>query len=994
MLHRNFKKLLKMSTVTLLLVTSIVTANTVSAKASGITGADWPTSNNGITGTNPTNLYGTSYSTFNRFVDSMYLCRIWGHFVNGVCTDKSYADEREFLTVRKLGIAKADGTVEVTNRSTPGSVAPTYHNYTSNDLKEGDVVRAYIYVHNNASTIYQDSRYVARDVRVSVSTQGSKVVSTIKAKNTFTTDPGANRDPNAEATFTDDAYVQLPSGLGLEIYKRSSSTVNGFVEIPESCSDTACTAKRIGNPVDLSSNYFSMNGSTLTYHHGDMIGSKVHASFMYIDLKVVKVNQNNNNNGNDNTNGGQDGKDKPGTYQECINGTSLLRFVWDEAQVGDTLTVVRTRAGSTTEENFTYTVQSSYGMVYSHTVRNAYGEILRVQAGDKIRWRVGNGTRYSRWYEDTVRACDNLSDNLRLINLAPCASPTFKPTFAWDTPGVHKRLDVSTDESFSFYWSKNISNLNSTTGPEGFTYFETRSDKPLVFKGEVTYYWRIVEDGKIYRGTSFKVPFCNVECIDNGYQGPDDTCDDDGNIIEHDDEECRVGVCACIEIEVNPSSAGDFNTATFTVNVSNRAITSQTIAKKIEVKNLRPDGKKGYTLQSADKNWIFLDDTCTNGKTSEGLPCEPLEEGSFQVTGVKATNFVRAAGRPSDAEDITVDFAAFAADQTKPVIVNNLYPGDSVDLEVTGQVRTSKDGKAFSANTTQVNYTYFMKSPSNNGRKALTIARPYLLTTNDGDILRTAMIKGLSRFETVYKDVFGRPLGGAASGLNTEGENRVNQTNLGFGNNLSGMVIVQDQNKSGGTANLSSEADFMNKLNIRPDRTRIFSTRNQNVEIGSTALPKVEIADSSTIYVEFTGQRGTVTINSDITYKTGTNRVPSFALVVKNGDIVIHPKVKQLDGVYVALGTAKFASPSNWKQYYESGNQPETLVVNGALYGNIESLIPSRPNLRVDGADQSRDGLIRSSGIAINFDGRIYSYPAPGLREIIGGVYELLRGQN
>lgn len=979
------RRIAQLVCVALLMVSSLASLQGAQAKAPALTGADYPESNNGVTGSSPTSLYGEPYSTFNRYVDNVALCEQWAHFSNGRCTDMAYADEREFVTVRKAGRALSDGSVQLTTSSTTGNLAPTYHNYTSNDLKEGDVVRAYVFVHNNASTVYNDGRYVAKDVRVSLSTQGNKLTGTIKAKNSYVSNPGANRDPNAEATFIDDAFVQLPAGLGLEIFKTNSNAVNGFVDLPE--------GKRLGKPMSLSGGTFSLSGSTFTYNHGDMIGSKIHVAYLVVDLKVVKTNTNVNDNKNTND-GDTDGKDKPGTYQECINGTSLLRFVWDEAQVGDTLTVVRTRAGSTTEENFTYTVQSSYGMVYSHTVRNAYGETLRVQAGDKIRWRVGNGTRYSRWYEDTVRACDNLSDNLRLINLAPCASPTFKPTFAWDTPGVHKRLDVSTDESFSFYWSKNISNLNSTTGPEGFTYFETRSDKPLVFKGEVTYYWRIVEDGKIYRGTSFKVPFCNVECIDNGYQGPDDTCDDDGNIIEHDDEECRVGVCACIEIEVNPSSAGDFNTATFTVNVSNRAITSQTIAKKIEVTNLRPDGKKGYTLQSADKNWIFLDDTCSNGKTSEGLPCEPLEEGSFQVTGVKATNFVRAAGRPSDAEDITVDFAAFAVDQTKPVIVNNLYPGDSVDLEVTGQVRTSKDGKAFSANTTQVNYTYFMKSPSNNGRKALTIARPYLLTTNDGDILRTAMIKGLSRFETVYKDVFGRPLGGAASGLNTEGENRVNQTNLGFGNNLSGMVIVQDQNKSGGTANLSSEADFMNKLNIRPDRTRIFSTRNQNVEIGSTALPKVEIDDSSTIYVEFTGQRGTVTINSDITYKTGTNRVPSFALVVKNGDIVIHPKVKQLDGVYVALGTAKFASPSNWKQYYESGNQPETLVVNGALYGNIESLIPSRPNLRVDGADQSRDGLIRSSGIAINFDGRIYSYPAPGLREIIGGVYELLRGQN
>ncbi|PIV90590.1 hypothetical protein COW46_02090 [Candidatus Gracilibacteria bacterium CG17_big_fil_post_rev_8_21_14_2_50_48_13] len=986
------------------MVTSTLTV--AYAKPTPLYGADFLSSNNGVT-LNEDTIYGATYNTFNRFRDNWKLCQQNGFYANGKCTDTNYMDEREFVTLRKVGRLGSNGTVQITNAD-----ERKFHDYTSSDLKEGDVVRAYLYVHNNASTIYKDSRYEARDVQVHVTLDNRTVSGKITAKNAFVEEPDyltmtAYKNgyiPNVSATFEDAAFVNLPTGYELGWIQGNSSLLAGRVAKCGSIVNDKCQLQVVGDPFPLNGGAFSLSGKTFTYSHGRMVGSKENDMFVMVDL-VVKKSQGGSTGGSTggntgSTTGGSTGiitpppsnAETPGTYQRCVSGVTLARFVWANAQIGDTLTLEHTPNGGTMTV-YTQTVSTNYGSMDHQSLRSSNGQTPYLRAGDRLRWRVGKDTRFSSWYEATVQDCANLQDGLRLGVLPSCANPVYSPSFQWNTSARNKVLEVSTDPTFATYFRKDVSNLTQTTGPDGFSYFEPYN-RTLKFEGEKTYYWRLRLDGQIYPGPSFKVPTClDRECDDNGYTGPDDTCTDDGKIIVHDDKECRPGVCACVEIEVDPKSAGDYNVATFTTNISNKSTTSQTVTKRAEIYNLRPDGKKGYQITSmgyvrgqGSVAQIF-DDTCTNGKNSEGQNCVPKEEGSFQVTGVKATpkpSSNRNSFAGASANPIGIDFTDFAKDQRKPVIVTNLYPGDSVDLMVTGIARTSLPGKEFSPETNDVNYNYFMKSPSNNGVKELTIARPFLITVNDGDTLTSGILKGLSNFTRVFSNVMG--VGNAISGVKLENnQSAVNRTNLGFGNTVSGITIVADQNKTAGSSvSILSESD-LSRLNIRPDKTRIFSAKNQNITVGSLASSALTLAERSTIYLE----KGNVTINSDIAYANGAG-TPSFAIIVRDGDIFIHPRVKRIDAVIVVLGTGKIRGTSDWRSYYESGaGQPQTLVVNGALYGNIDDLIPSRPNVTVRGS--GINDIIQSSGITVNFDGRIYSFPPPGLREILGGVYDLLR---
>lgn len=987
----SMKTLLHGVLLTLLLTSGLTTAF---AKATPIYGGDYFSSNNGVT-LNQDHLFGTAYNTFNRFRDNWKLCQEMGYYKDGKCTENQYMDEREFVSLRKVGRVSSNGTVQVTNAD-----ERKFHDYLATDLKEGDVVRAYMYVHNNASTIYKDSQYEARDVQVSMTLASGKVVGKITAKNAFVEEPDYltlksyqnGYVPNAFASFTDEAAVRLPAGYKLAWIQPNSSLLGGRVAKCSAIVNGACQLQVVGDPFPLNGGAYALKGDTFTYSHGRMVGSKENDLFLIMDL-VVQKSTDEKDDGKDDENTPPSDAETPGTYQRCVSGATLARFVWGNARVGDLLTLEHTAAGQGSMVIYSATVNAAYGSMEHQVLRSSAGQTLSLRPGDRIRWRVGKDTRFSQWYEATIEDCANGQDGLRLGVMPTCANPTYNPTFQWNTAARNKVLEVSTDPTFATYFRKDVSNLTQTSGPEGFSFFE-RNNRTLTFTGDVTYYWRLRLDGKIYPGPSFKVPTCVPrECDDNGYTGPDDTCTDDGKIIRNDGEECKPGVCACVEISVDPASAGDYNVATFTTNISNKSTASKTVTNRVEIYNLRPDGKKGYTLTSmgyvrgVGTTAMIYDDTCTSGKNAEGQTCVPKEQGSFQVTGVKAVpkpspDRNRYAG--ASTSPIGVDFAAFAQDQKKPVIITNLYPGDSVDLMVTGIARTSLPGKEFAPDTKDVNYNFFMKSPSNNGVQELTIARPFLITVNDGDTLTSGVLKGLSDFARVLSNVTG--VGTAISGVQLENnQGAVSRTNLGFGNTISGLTIVQDVNKTAGSSvSIGSEAD-LSKLHIRPDQTRIFSAKNQNLTIGSLASNALTLSQRSTVYLE----KGTVTINSDIAYASGTS-TPSFALVVRDGDIVIHPRVKRLDAVIVVLGNGKIRGTSDWRSYYEQEKkQPQTLLINGALYGNIDELIASRPNVSVRSGNIN--DIIQSSGITVNFDGRIYSFPPPGLKEILGGVYDLLR---
>jgi hypothetical protein len=130
---------------------------------------------------------------------------------------------------------------------------------------------------------------------------------------------------------------------------------------------------------------------------------------------------------------------------------------------------------------------------------------------------------------------------------------------------------------------------------------------------------------------------------------------------------------------------------------------------------------------------------------------------------------------------------------------------------------------------------------------------------------------------------------------------------------------------------------------------------------------------NQTIFVE-----GNVNITGDIKYDTAARGsvkdIPSFYLVVKNGNIHIDPSVRQLDGVYVAqpdttnnttinrtgiINTCWLANDTN-NIYNNCKNQ---LVVNGAFVANRVLLARSYSSLRYSqSGENNMSGSARGCG--------------------------------
>ncbi|NPA33970.1 MAG: PKD domain-containing protein [Chlorobi bacterium] len=109
----------------------------------------------------------------------------------------------------------------------------------------------------------------------------------------------------------------------------------------------------------------------------------------------------------------------------------------------------------------------------------------------------------------TIPNALTIVDNPSGLNVTASCSPSgLTAQFSWTGTAPCYSLDISTDPSFSWYYSKNVSNAQSTVGPTGFTCVTGSCPYgySLVFQYGQTYYWRIRTDCGSVNGPSFTTP--------------------------------------------------------------------------------------------------------------------------------------------------------------------------------------------------------------------------------------------------------------------------------------------------------------------------------------------------------------------------------------------------------------------------------------------------------------------------------------------------------
>ncbi len=121
-------------------------------------------------------------------------------------------------------------------------------------------------------------------------------------------------------------------------------------------------------------------------------------------------------------------------------------------------------------------------------------------------------------------------------------------------------------------------------------------------------------------------------------------------------------------------------------------------------------------------------------------------------------------------------------------------------------------------------------------------------------------------------------------------------------------------------------------------------------------------------------------INSDIKYTTPDYLKPrtigSAAFIVIGGDIIVDKGVKELAGIYMAVNVDKDGKKLADKGQIRATEKSEIpLVVNGGLYGNVNSLFSNRVGIG--------DPRYDEGSITIKYDERLLLNMPPGIGELI-----------
>lgn len=924
---------------------------------------------------------GLPFSSFNNYKDNAKMCMESGWIANGGCSDYRYADEKQFVRVIKTN---SDGSIPQDGK---------YGLDVTNTLKEGDELEVMLYVHNNARTIV-DKTHTAKNVKAAVTLEGNKVVGSITATNAFDRFPSTSEinavNSSDTISISDTANIALPAGYKLEFFENSKGYIRSGVQYCASADGISCKSSQVIQPSQGASGKFALAGNTYTYNHGDQVGSQAYKFNFLVHLKVVK----------------DDSKNTTPTasrFGQCTsNDTYKVKFDWSDQASKVEVT--------DTEDNSTYT-KSVSASDHSTIGPEGFTGLDTFYVGTAYTWRVLTDKGWKQG-NDFSFDCDDYDNGFR-STLNQCIDQSnYQALLSWTFTRPETKVQISTNKRFATSFEKNAGNVNKTLVPDGMT--------GLQLQNNVRYYWRVWDGSQWIRGKSFSydcrdsnnntnnnqyvcgnlIPEPGEECDDGGYTGDFDACTSDCKLIKRPDEiECTT--CGCVDVNVTPAVAGDYNKATFEVEVENKT-KNATVAKTLNLRNVK-----------ADLQTLGVTRLASNGGGE-------INEGDFILTDVRYETIpdnqgMRKTSPGSVNYPITVKGdQQLVSNRLANVTIENLYQGDKVKFYLTGIARTSYPGHELKKDTNNVNYLLTMNTETNGGSAALLITRPFLLTFNDGDILSSAVVTGLANLVQVAREATGDDFLGNYSGYFLEQAKKavVGNNNTGIDAKLSVNVdskeLAQQVEKTletfnaGNTAvsNTSTimvrqESDFGRTnggFTQRPDGSRVYLAKGsatvagQRVEIGtaSSSVP-LQLKEQSTVVIE----NRDLYIHSDIIYDDSGKTTPSIAFVVKGGNIYIDPRVKHLDGIFIALDEGgKISGTSDWQTYYNAGNQPVNLEVRGALYGDLAGLFESRPNAKDPTTVSS---LKDSAGVTVDFDGRIYSATPPGLKEIIGQTFEKLR---
>ncbi len=131
---------------------------------------------------------------------------------------------------------------------------------------------------------------------------------------------------------------------------------------------------------------------------------------------------------------------------------------------------------------------------------------LVFQEGTTYYWRITAGGSTVSGPTFAMHTCTTLPAS-PTVTLAQCPAGTVN--FSWANSGTGWHIDVSTNPSFTTYWWKFVSGLNTYTGPTGFV-DHTDGVTPWTIQDGVTYYWRITAGSNIISGPSFVKTACDV----------------------------------------------------------------------------------------------------------------------------------------------------------------------------------------------------------------------------------------------------------------------------------------------------------------------------------------------------------------------------------------------------------------------------------------------------------------------------------------------------
>ncbi|MBD3360846.1 hypothetical protein GF366_03525 [Candidatus Peregrinibacteria bacterium] len=182
--------------------------------------------------------------------------------------------------------------------------------------------------------------------------------------------------------------------------------------------------------------------------------------------------------------------------------------------------------------------------------------------------------------------------------------------------------------------------------------------------------------------------------------------------------------------------------------------------------------------------------------------------------------------------------------------------------------------------------------------------------------------------------------------------------NLGGKNTLNNMTNLFDvENKESGVYVKMDE-----KLNLGEDGEYIIeAVPGQNIPAGQTYIV----------------QRGNLYIKNNIEYGEtdykDPNKIPSAAFIVLDGNIIISPNVRQLNGIFMAVDLDESGDGRVMSENDKISIKP--LTINGSLIGDVYNLFFNRRGV----GDPMKD----QGSVTIRYDERILLNTPPGLEELI-----------